>query len=124
MMKTIAWVAAGGAIGALARFGIVAVSSKLGYEFPLGTFAVNIVGSFIIGLTLDFIAQIDSFRTIVHPFFIVGVLGAFTTFSAFSMETVALINDQRWLIALTYVVGSVVCCVVAAWVGYRFGQVA
>lgn len=122
MIKTIAWIAAGGAIGAVARFGIVAASAKIGFEFPIGTLAVNLIGSFIVGVTVGSITQIDSFQAIVHPFFVVGILGAFTTFSAFSIETVALLNDQRWLIALVYAVGTTGFCLAAAWVGHRFGQ--
>ena len=122
MMKTIAWIAAGGAIGAVARFGVLAASSKLGFEFPIGTLTVNLIGSFIVGVMVGSITQMDSFQTFVHPLFVVGVLGSFTTFSAFSIETVSLINDQRWIIAGGYVLGTTLFCLVVAWVGHRLGQ--
>ena len=121
MFSTLCWIAAGGAVGAVARFGVVSGADRLGLAFPWGTLLVNVAGSFLIGLALGVLAHHARFDDLVRPFFVVGVLGAFTTFSAFSMETVLLLNDARWLPALAYIAASVLVCVVAAWAGQRLG---
>ncbi len=121
MFSTLCWIAAGGAVGAVARFGVVSGADRLGLAFPWGTLLVNVAGSFLIGLAFGLLAHHARFDDLVRPFFVVGVLGAFTTFSAFSMETVLLLNDARWLPALAYIAASVLVCVVAAWAGQRLG---
>lgn len=121
MFSTLCWIAAGGAVGAVARFGVVSGADRLGLAFPWGTLLVNVAGSFLIGLAFGVLAHHARFDDLVRPFFVVGVLGAFTTFSAFSMETVLLLNDARWLPALAYIAASVLVCVVAAWAGQRLG---
>ena len=121
MLSTLCWIAAGGALGAVARFGVVSGADRLGLAFPWGTLLVNVAGSFLIGLALGALAQHARFDEAVRPFFVVGVLGAFTTFSAFSMETLLLLADARWLPAIGYVTASVVLCVFAAWSGHRMG---
>ncbi len=119
MFSTLCWIAAGGALGAVARFGVVSGADRLGLAFPWGTLLVNVAGSLLIGILLGALAQHARFDDVVRPFLVVGVLGAFTTFSAFSMETLLLLADARWLPAIGYVVASVVLCVLAAWAGYR-----
>ena len=121
MFSTLCWIAAGGAVGAVARFGVVSGADRLGLAFPWGTLLVNVAGSFLIGLAFGMLAHHARFDDLVRPFFVVGVLGAFTTFSAFSMETLLLLNDARWLPALAYIAASVLVCVVAAWAGQRLG---
>ncbi len=121
MFSTLCWIAAGGAVGAVARFGVVSGADRLGLAFPWGTLLVNVAGSFLIGLAFGLLAHHARFDDLVRPFFVVGVLGAFTTFSAFSMETLLLLNDARWLPALAYIAASVLVCVVAAWTGQRLG---
>ncbi len=121
MFSTLCWIAAGGAVGAVARFGVVSGADRLGLAFPWGTLLVNVAGSFLIGLAFGLLAHHARFDDLIRPFFVVGVLGAFTTFSAFSMETVLLLNDARWLPALAYIAASVLVCVVAAWAGQRLG---
>ena len=121
MFSTLCWIAAGGALGAVARFGVVSGADRLGLAFPWGTLLVNVAGSFLIGLLLGALAQHARFDEILRPFLVVGVLGAFTTFSAFSMETLLLLADARWLPATAYVAASVVLCVLAAWTGHRLG---
>ena len=121
MFSTLCWIAAGGAVGAVARFGVVSGADRLGLAFPWGTLLVNVAGSFLIGLAFGVLAHHARFDDLVRPFFVVGVLGAFTTFSAFSRETVLLLNDARWLPAFAYIAASVLVCVVAAWAGQRLG---
>lgn len=111
-------VGAGGFIGAIARYAIgVWIGQKWGRSFPLGTFVVNVSGSFFIGLLMTMFTE----RFIVNPqwrlLLVVGFLGAYTTFSTFEYETGGLIKDGEWFIALMNVVLSVVAGFVALKVG-------
>jgi len=119
VFSTLCWIAAGGAVGAVARFGVVSGADRLGFAFPWGTLVVNVFGSFLIGLARGALAHHGRCDDVVRPFFVVGVLGGFTTFSAFSIETLVLLDDARWLPAAAYVAASVVVCVLAAWAGHR-----
>ncbi|MDE0659331.1 MAG: fluoride efflux transporter CrcB [Gammaproteobacteria bacterium] len=116
-MKTILWVAAGGACGAVLRYCVQAMAS--GTEFPWGTLLVNIAGCLAIGLAIGCFAGATWFETVGRPLLVAGVLGGFTTFSAFSVDTVLLWEQRRVVAAVAYVVSSVACCLLAAAVGYR-----
>ena len=111
------WVALGGALGAMARFGAVQLATaRWEPTFPWGTLAVNVTGSLLIG----FVATILSNREAdpaLRLLLITGVLGGYTTFSAFSFEALALITEQRHLAAASYMVGSVLLGVAAAAIG-------
>lgn len=124
MTKTLCWIAAGGAVGALARFGVVYAIGRGGVPFPWGTLTVNVAGSLAVGLLVGALGRRAGFAEIAQPFLVVGLLGAFTTFSAFSMETVLLLEDAKWAAALAYVLLSVVLCVTAAWAGLRLATAA
>lgn len=119
MTKTLCWIAAGGAVGALARFGVVYAIGRGGVPFPWGTLTVNVAGSLAVGLLVGALGRRAGFAEMAQPFLVVGLLGAFTTFSAFSMETVLLLEDAKWAAALAYILLSVVLCVAAAWAGLR-----
>ncbi len=125
MVKTLALIGAGGALGALARYGVVlAVAATLGSSslLPWGTLLVNVIGSLAIGVLVGTLSETATMQAIARPFLIVGFLGAFTTFSAFSMETLSLLESGRLGAALVYTTLSVVTCVAAAWVGMRMAQ--
>lgn len=112
-------VALGGALGSIARWGLTgAVQRWSGSPLPWGTFAVNAIGSLAIG----FVAALALERTLVSPsarlFLVTGLLGGFTTFSALSYETFALLRDGQWIAAIGYSFGSVVIGVAAALAGY------
>lgn len=124
MIKTLCWIAAGGAVGALARFGVVYAVGRGGVPFPWGTLTVNVAGSLAVGLLVGALGRREGFAEIAQPFLVVGLLGAFTTFSAFSLETVLLLEDAKWAPALAYVLLSVVLCVTAAWAGLRLATAA
>lgn len=115
------WVAAGGALGTLLRYWInVLVTARLGESLPWGTIAINVSGSFLIGL---FAALTEpGGRMLVSPalrlFVLVGVCGGYTTFSSFSLQTLALFEAGAPGRALANVVASVVLCLVAVWLGY------
>jgi CrcB protein len=105
---TLAYVALGGALGALARYGISGwVYDRLGENFPWGTIVVNLVGCLALGVSIRWL-QVTAVAPEVRPFLTIGLLGAFTTFSTFSYETVALVQEGQWLRAGLYVAGSVV----------------
>lgn len=116
-MKTILWVAAGGACGAVLRYCVQALTS--GAEFPWGTLAVNIAGCLAIGLAIGAFAGATWFEDVGRPLLVAGVLGGFTTFSAFSIDTVLLWEQGRVVSSVGYVVSSVACCLLAAALGYR-----
>ncbi|MFT3781495.1 MAG: fluoride efflux transporter CrcB [Nibricoccus sp.] len=122
-MNVYLWVAVGGALGSVARLGAVDVAARIwGHDFPWGTLFVNVLGAFIIG----FIATVTDAEAggrwpvglTGRQFMMTGVLGGFTTFSAFSLQTLSLMRHQEWTKAGFYAVGSVILCLVAAWLGH------
>jgi CrcB protein len=111
-----ALVALGSAIGGVARHwcGNLVATSTAG-AFPWGTLFVNVSGSFLIGV---FAAMLDSDDRMAREFVMVGVLGGYTTFSAFSLQTLDLLRDGKLAHAGANVALSVVCCLAAVWIGY------
>ena len=122
-MTTYVLIALGSALGGVARHGLgILIAQRLGAGLPWGTLFVNVTGSFLIGL----VAALTDARTNSHgvrEFLMVGVLGGYTTFSAFSLQTLALLREGRLLEAGGNVAGSVVLCVVAVWFGFIAGSV-
>ncbi len=117
-MKHILFIALGGAGGALARYGLyVLVHGSEPVRFPWATLAVNCLGSFAIGIAYVLIVE----RGLVHPDWrsvsMIGFLGAFTTFSTFSLEALALYEGGQAGAALVYVAVSVLACLLAVWGG-------
>jgi CrcB protein len=111
-LPTLAQVAAGGAIGASARYLTnVGLGRLLGTGFPWATLTVNVLGSFLMGLLVVLLAHKDATR--LAPFLMTGILGGFTTFSAFSLDTIALWERGQALLAAAYVAGSVVLSLAA-----------
>lgn len=121
MFATLLQVALGGAIGAAARYlAGVAVLRAFGPGFPWGTFAVNVIGSFLIGVLVVVLAARGGER--LAPFLITGVLGGFTTFSAFSLDALTLWDRGQALAAGIYVAGSVLAALVAAMAGMALAR--
>ena len=114
-MKHVALIAVAGAMGALARYGLVNLIG--GRFFPWGTLAVNIIGSCLMGLAYVLIIEKGVLPEDMKPFVMTGFLGAFTTFSAFSLEAWQLIDRGDPLHALSYVLGTVVLCFIALFIG-------
>ena len=115
------WVALGSALGGVARYWCSGVIANLmGETFPWGTLIVNVVGSFLIG----FIATVSGTdgRFLVpaeaRQFLMVGILGGYTTFSSFSLQTLTLARDGERLLVGANIVGSVVLCLVMVWAGH------
>ncbi len=118
LSKAVLWVAVGGSIGAVCRF-LVSTWLFVPDRFPWAPFVIIIAGSLDIGVLWGLGQQQPWFESWGRYLLVVGLLGGFTTFSAFSLETVALIDGQRYLLATSYVLGSMLVCVIAAWTGQR-----
>ena len=119
------WVAAGGAIGSVARFWLSGfVAQHWGERFPWGTVLVNISGCFVIGLFATLTGPDGRWLVPAwfrQPFFMLGVCGGFTTFSSFSIQTLNLAQAGQWLWAGANVVISVCACLLATWGGQIAG---
>ncbi len=122
---SILWVAAGGALGSVARYWLaVFVAGLTGPLFPWGTLLINVLGSFVIGW---FGAWTGSNGPVDVPadikvFVMVGICGGFTTFSSFSLQTLELLNGGETLRAGSYILGSVALCLLAVWGGAALGR--
>ena len=119
-MRNIIIIGLGGFLGALARYGAALwIGQRWGRTFPLGTFAVNVSGCFLIGLMMTLFTE----RYVVNPqwrlFLVVGFLGAYTTFSTFEFETGALIRDSEWL----YAFANVMLSVAAGFAALKLGEI-
>jgi len=106
-------VGAGGAIGAVFRYLLGQVLPKLGSGFPLGTFAVNLIGCFAIGLNAGAAGRYSGLDPRLVLFLQTGICGGFTTFSTFSLEILSLFEEGKFTIGLFYIVLSVVLGVLA-----------
>lgn len=120
-MSTWLWVALGSALGGVGRYGCgIAAAGLWGTAFPWGTLIVNIAGSFVIGFAGS-LTHADGHLLLTpdqRAFVLVGLCGGFTTFSSFSLQTMALMQSGEWLPAGANVVGSVLLCLVAVWLGH------
>ena len=122
MLQLIA-IAGGGAVGALLRFWVsTGVYQMLGRGFPWGTLAVNVIGSFLMGLLFVLFLERSMVSGELRGAVLVGLLGAFTTFSTFSIETLALIEQADYLKALLNALLSVTVCILACWAGLILGR--
>jgi len=119
-MKLIIAIALGGAFGAVGRHYVGVMAIKLfGHGFPWGTLTVNIAGSLLMGVLIEWMALSWSPSPEVRALLTVGVLGAFTTFSTFSLDTVALYERGMIGAAALYVGASVICSIAALLIGLR-----
>jgi len=120
-MKMVLLSAAGGAIGAAGRYlvGVGAVR-LLGYGFPWGTLIVNITGGFLMGVIIELMALKYSASNEVRTFLTTGILGGFTTFSAFSLDCAILFERKEHISLLFYLLGSVSLSILALFAGLSF----
>ncbi len=117
-MKLILAVAAGGALGAVGRYVTMsAVGAMVGAGFPWATLAVNVIGSFVLGLLVETMALFWSPGEALRAFMVVGVLGAFTTFSTFSLDVVVLYGRGEFASIAAYAIASFVLSVCALFAG-------
>ncbi|HKA55709.1 MAG TPA: fluoride efflux transporter CrcB [Candidatus Binatia bacterium] len=112
----------GGFLGANARYLVAGwAAQRFGAIFPYGTFIINISGSFILGFFMAFLSD----RAFIHPnyrlFFATGFLGAYTTFSTFTYESLQLLQDGSTLLGFTNILGSVIAGLVGVFLGFVLG---
>ena len=117
MFKNFLLVGLGGALGSMIRYATYLLITVK--NFPLATLGINIIGSFIIGLVLALGLKDESFLNNWKLFLATGICGGFTTFSAFSAENVVLLQNEKYLPALLYIVLSIVLGIAAAWLGFN-----
>ena len=120
-MAAYLWIAVGSALGGMARYWCSGIAARLiGETFPWGTIIVNIVGSFIIGFFATLTGPDGRIfaDTLTRQFVMIGFCGGYTTFSSFSLQTHALVQDGEWLLASANIALSVIACLLAVWAGY------
>jgi len=119
-MMNVLVIGIGGFVGAVARYGIaVWIGQRWGRSFPLGTFVINVSGSFLIGLLMTLMAERFTENPQWRLLLVVGFLGAYTTFSTFEYETGALLKDGEWFFAGL----NVVLSVIVGFVALKLGEV-
>lgn len=122
-MRASVGIAAAGALGALARYGLEGLISRRAGGFPWGTFLINVSGAFLLGFLFTVLTE----RFLVSPWLrstiTIGFLGAYTTFSTFSLETFRLLADGSYLFGLANAVGSLTAGLVAVYAGVVLGRV-
>ena len=117
MIKNFLFIGLGGSIGSMGRYW--ASLLLLNKSFPVATLLVNIVGSFIIGLVAAYTLKSEWFATNYKLFFATGICGGFTTFSAFSLENLQLLQQGKYLWSLLYITASIVLSLTATFLGYK-----
>lgn len=120
----ILFVGIGGFAGAIARYllGGWILHHTLAAKFPWSTFAVNVFGCLVIGLLAGLAERLDWFTPSARLLLITGLLGGFTTFSAFGLETVYLLRRGEMFVAAAYAISSVLVCIAAVWLGLRAAE--
>ena len=122
-MTNVLWVAMGGAIGAAGRYVVATHALRLmGPGFPWGTLAVNIVGSLVMGLLAGAFAYRFHVSPEIRMFLMTGILGGFTTFSAFSLDVSVLVERKDFMLAAGYIIGSVSLAVIALFIGLKIAR--
>lgn len=124
MFQKLVVVFMGGGLGAVLRWQLaVAVFHRTEeWRFPLPTFVVNMVGCLVAGVLAGLVVKLDQFGANTRLFLFTGLLGGFTTFSAFGIETVYLLRRHEYNVAAGYILLSVVCGVLGLWLAFWLTQ--
>ncbi len=124
MIRQLTAVALGGAAGAVMRWLVASGVQKMaGGAFPWGTFAVNALGSFLLGFLFVWLIERSSAGELVRLAITVGFMGAFTTFSTYSLESVRLLQEGAFSLAFGNVAGQVFACLLLTWLGVQLARV-
>ena len=116
-------VAFGGALGAMSRFFVYSAFQRAGTSsFPWATLTVNVAGSFLLGIAFILITERMEIGVYWRGVVTIGFLGAFTTFSTFSMDVIGLLEQGSYNNAILYVLSSVAVCIIAAWLGLSLAK--
>lgn len=110
-------IAVGGGLGSVARYGLAEWLPRSPGQFPLATFITNVVGCFLIGVLMVLVTEVWSAHPLVRPFLGVGVLGGFTTFSTYAVETRELLRPGTVAVAFVYLAGTLICALLAVLAG-------
>lgn len=116
------WVACGGAIGASSRYALGLLLAKPAHIFPWPTWWINLLGCFMAGIFFAMTERYPVLQQETRLFFMVGILGGFTTFSSFGLETFVLLRNGQISVALLYAFSSVLLGVLLLILGYYFSQ--
>jgi len=123
MMRQLAAVAIGGAAGAVMRWIVASSVQRLaGTAFPWGTLMVNALGSFLLGFLFVWLIERSSSGELVRMAVTVGFLGAFTTFSTYSLESIRLLQSGSFGLAAANIIGQVVLCLPLTWLGVQLAR--
>jgi fluoride exporter len=117
-------VAAGGALGALGRYGLASAWPRAPHHFPWATFVVNASGCFLIGILMVLITEVWSAHRLIRPFLGIGVLGGYTTFSTYAGEVQQLVTVGAARTGLLYLVGTPVAALAAVYLGVALTRLA
>ncbi|HEX6812479.1 MAG TPA: fluoride efflux transporter CrcB [Planctomycetota bacterium] len=117
-MDRFLWICLGGAAGTGARYLVTDWAQRwLGSGLPWGTFAVNVLGSFLVGVLMQTGLAMESISPTMRMALTTGVMGGFTTYSAFSYETVRMMDEDAWLLAFLNIGATTVTCLLACYMG-------
>ena len=119
--RPVAVAAAGGALGAMARYAVDLTADQLGLSLPWATLAVNVVGCLLMGVLVSYVLAHPARHQLWRPFLGAGVLGGFTTFSAFAGDAVLLADEGAWATSAAYVAATLAGGFLALWAGYAMG---
>jgi len=123
MMAKLAAIAIGGAAGSVLRYGVSqGIHTLVGRGFPWGTLVVNSLGSLLIGFLFVYLVERLAVSEVLRAALFIGLLGGFTTFSTFSLETLVLIEEASYLKAVINIFISVVLCLGGAWLGMTLAR--
>ena len=123
MMAKLAAIAIGGAAGSVLRYGASqGIHTLVGRGFPWGTLVVNSLGSLLVGFIFVYLVERSAVSEVLRAALFIGLLGGFTTFSTFSLETLVLIEEASYLKAVINIFISVVLCLAGAWLGMTLAR--
>lgn len=123
-MREIIFLALAGVLGTLSRYGLSGLVQRMtGAGFPYGTLTVNILGSLLIGLIMQIGLSTDIIPRTLRLAVTIGFLGAFTTFSTFSYETIRFMEDGAWLMASLNILANLGLCLLSTFLGMTIGRI-